>query len=241
MLHFLHELSYRMSAGPPVSCPNWNFCVHQPASGSFGRAVLVVVVWCFGGGNFGDVWVVVLWRCWWLSAEHAWHVSDVWLPLLAFIRLTWLMLFLKPGAIRARLIWKSVWVDAKATTSMDMWRYMTHDGVKKCQDINQEKETWRDPTWNLPYNAPTVGCKTAIRIWRSILIIQTHQRSTSMSLPLIETSQNHQILRLPRRVTTLLCSTLLVQSRVASHQTGLLCIKGLWHMSQRLTLHPTFP
>ena len=141
MLYFFNELSYRMSAGPPVSCPNWNFCVHQPASSSFGRAVLVVVVWCFGGGNFGDVWVVVLWRCWWLSAEHAWHVSDVWLPLLTFIRLTWLMLFLKPGAIRARLIWKSVWVDAKATTSMDMWRYTLPKFNIAPENRESQKET----------------------------------------------------------------------------------------------------
>lgn len=97
MLYFSNELSYRMSAGPPVSCPNWNFCVHQPASGSFGRAVLVVVVtWCdvlvavilvmfgwlcFGGvggfqQNMRDMWVMCGFLCWpsfvWLDWCYFW-------------------------------------------------------------------------------------------------------------------------------------------------------------------------
>ena len=74
------ELSYRMSAEPPVRCPNWNFRVHQPADGSFGRAVLVVGLWRFGGGNFcGDVWVVMFgWVCFGGVGGFQQNVHDMW-------------------------------------------------------------------------------------------------------------------------------------------------------------------
>ena len=233
---------------------------------------------CLGGvggfqQNMRDMWVMCDFLCW---------PSFVWLDWCYF----WSQEPYEPDWSERVCEWmqkqRPQWI------CEDIWPMMVSRNVKG-YNKSRKRDMKRSHVKPPPTTHPTVGCKTAIRIWRSILIIQTHQRSTSMPLPLIEDKS-----RPPNTApatksdnSTLLWSTLLVQSlyignvltkipltiyyrfncisyiivtehcttltfvrtnarfhlesRVASHQTGLLCIKGLRHMSQRLTLHPTFP
>ena len=98
-----------------------------------------------------------------------------------------------------------------------------------------------------PNTAPATKNDNSTLLWSTLLVQSLYIGNVLTKIPLTIYYRFNCISYI---IVTEHCTTLTfvrtnarfrLESRVASHQTGLLCIKGLRHMSQRLTLHPTFP
>ncbi len=261
--------------------------------------------WCLGG----DVWVVVFWWCWWLSAERARHVSDAWLPLVTFVRSTWFSDAIPEARSHTDL--KECVRGCKSNDLKGYVKMYESNGPWWCQEMSRYKSRKRDmkrshvkhplqsahahPPWQLnAWEHPLQCAEQPLRCKTQHNHDGPDDRPDPSSIHFNASATSDKARSpnpLPRRVTTLRYSSLLysfkgrtsevsqlkflwwyitasildfyisyiiviehcitltfvrtnaifcLESQVASHQTGLLCIKGHLHMSQRLTLHPRF-